>query len=91
MPEKPGTSITEQPLLTRVLLNSFYVSLWIGLSGTVILYNKCESLLLAAAACCCCCCADLHCLAGGSLRTTDSRAPSCASLMPAALLVGFDS
>ena len=41
MPEKPVSSLAaEQPLLARVLLNSFYVSLWIGLSGTVILYNK---------------------------------------------------
>ena len=41
MPEKPAVLANgEQPLLTRVLLNSFYVSLWIGLSGTVILYNK---------------------------------------------------
>ena len=41
MPEKGSTAVTtEQPLLTRVFINSFYVGLWIALSGTVILYNK---------------------------------------------------
>ena len=42
MPEK-GSAVaapTDSPLFQRIFLNTFYVGLWIGLSGTVILYNK---------------------------------------------------
>ena len=35
-----GQSAAQESMVSKVLLNVFYVGLWIFLSGTVILYNK---------------------------------------------------
>eukprot|EP00884_Botryococcus_braunii_P008410 jgi/Botrbrau1/17570/Bobra.0166s0017.1 len=40
MADHKGSSKSEGTVFAQVLVNSFYVTIWIALSGTVILYNK---------------------------------------------------